>query len=95
VKNIPFDDMTTSNEMFGHLMDQSAEKTKWNRDTALTLLNEADWLEDLATKYRHLAAVLVLEGQEFSKHTADLLAMEFPMTDGDEPSEEEEEEPDE
>lgn len=68
-----------STGMFGHLMDQSSEKTKWNRDVALRLLEEANWLEDLAEKYRHLAGTLILEAQDFGAHTADLLAMEFPM----------------
>lgn len=90
-REIEFEDMDSTG-MYGNLMDASAEKTKWNRDVALKLLGEADWLEDLASKYRHLAAVLVLEGQEFSAHTADLLAMEFPMTDPAEPEVSEEDE---
>ncbi len=96
-KEIPFEELDSSTEMYGHLMDMSAEKVKWNKDTALTLLKEADWLEDLATKYRHLAAIIILEAQEFSSKTADLLAMEFPMgPDNTEPEDpNEEEEPDE
>lgn len=86
MKETPYEDMDSTG-MFGHLMDQASEKTKWNRDVALKLLDEANWLEDLAEKYRHLAGILVLEGQEFSRHTADLLAMEFPMTGNEDGSE--------
>jgi hypothetical protein len=43
------------------------------------LMDQADWLEDLAEKYRHLAATMILEAQDFGKNTADLLAKEFPM----------------
>lgn len=73
-----FEDMDSTG-MFGHLIDQSSEKIKWNRETALQLLKEADWLEDLASKYRHLAGTLVMEAQDFSNHTADLITSEFPM----------------
>lgn len=73
-----FEEMDSTG-MFGHLMDQSSEKVKWNRSVAVQLLEEADWLEDLAEKYRHLAATLILEAQDFSKNTADLLSKEFPM----------------
>lgn len=85
-KEIPFEEMDSTG-MYGHLIDQSVEKTKWNRDVALKLLEEADWLEDLAEKYRHLAGTLVIEAQEFGAHTADLLTYEFPMTEP--PTEEE------
>jgi hypothetical protein len=73
-----FEEMDSTG-MFGHLMDQSSEKMKWNRSVAVQLLEEADWLEDLAEKYRHLAATMILEAQDFGKNTADLLAKEFPM----------------
>lgn len=73
-----FEEMDSTG-MFGHLMDQSSEKMKWNRDVALKLLEEASWLEDLAEKYRHLAGTLILEAQDFGNHTAELLAAEFPM----------------
>lgn len=85
-KQVPFEEMDSTG-MYGHLMDQASEKTKWNRDVALKLLDEANWLEDLAEKYRHLAGTLVLEAQEFGQHTADLLTYEFPMTDPEEPKE--------
>lgn len=74
-----FEEMDSTG-MFGHLVDNAADKVKWNRDVAIRMLEEADWLEDLATKYRHIAATLILEAQEFSNHTAEFLAMEFPMT---------------
>jgi len=88
-KEIPFEEQDSTG-MYGHFMDMSSEKTMWNRDVALKFLAEASWLEDLAEKYRHAAATLILEAQEFSAHTADLLAMEFPMTDPEEPKDYEE-----
>lgn len=83
MKEIPFEELDSTG-MFGHLMDNAAEKVKWNKAKALELLEEADWLEDLATKYRHLAATMILEAQDFGNETAKLLAMEFPMTDPEE-----------
>jgi hypothetical protein len=85
-KEIPFEEQDSTG-MYGHFMDMSSEKTMWNRDVALKFLAEADWLEELAEKYRHAAATLILEAQEFSSHTADLLAMEFPMKDSQESNE--------
>lgn len=79
--NMPEFEEMDSTGMFGHLIDQSTDKMKWNRDVALRLLEEANWLEDLAEKYRHLAGTLILEAQDFSNHTADLLIKEFPMED--------------
>lgn len=79
-----FEEMDSTG-MFGHLIDQSSEKMKWNRNVALQLLQEANWLEDLAEKYRHLAGTLVLEAQDFGNHTADLLVKEFPMEGSDGP----------
>lgn len=83
MKEIPFEDLNSTG-MFGHFMDMSSEKTKWNRDVAIKFLAEADWLEDMAEKYRHAAATLILEAQAFSNHTADMLAAEFPMDDVEE-----------
>lgn len=73
-----FEEMDSTG-MFSHLMDQTSEKVKWNRAVAIQLLEEADWMEDLATKYRHLAATMILEAQEFGRMAGDLLAKEFPM----------------
>lgn len=79
-KAVEFEDMDSSG-MFGHLMDDSAAKSKHARDSALRLLEMAQEWEDRATKLRHLAAVLILEAQEFAGEVGDILAMEFPMGD--------------
>ncbi len=81
-KRVEFEDMDSSG-MFGHLMDDSAEKSKHARDSALKLLEMANDWEDRASKLRHLAAVLILDAQEFAAQTGDLLAIEFPMGDVD------------
>lgn len=79
-RKIEFEEMD-SNGMFGHLMDDSAEKSKHARDSALRLLEMADAWEERASKLRHLAAVMILEAQVFAGEVGDILAMEFPMGD--------------
>ena len=88
-KAVPFEDMN-SNGQFGNLMDDSAEKTQWNRKVAMELLEMATAHEDYAEKLRHTAATLILEAMDFAEETATFLAMEFPMS-GDAPEEPEEE----
>lgn len=85
-----FEDMG-SNDQFSHLMDDSAEKIAHARDSAMSLLEMASEWEDRATKLRHLAAVLILEAQEFAGEVGDLLAMEFPMSGDDSEPEDEDE----
>lgn len=91
---VEFEDMDSSG-MFGHLMDDSAEKSKHARDSALKLLEMANEWEDRASKLRHLAAVLILEAQEFAGEVGDILAMEFPMGPDESESEVDEEPEDE
>lgn len=86
MSDVVFEDMD-SNGMFAHLMDDSAEKMKWNRSQAIRLLEMATELDERAEKLRHLAAVLILEAQEFAHETAELLTMEFPMGDDESESE--------
>lgn len=93
-KAVEFEDMDSTG-MFGHLMDDSAEKSKHARDSALRLLEMAQAWEDRASKLRHLAAVLILEAQEFAGEVGDILAMEFPMGDVEEESEDTEVDEDE
>jgi hypothetical protein len=93
-KHVEFEDMDSTG-MFGHLMDDSAEKSKHARDSALRLLEMAQEWEDRASKLRHLAAVMILEAQAFAGDVGDILAMEFPMGDQDETETEEEAENDE
>jgi hypothetical protein len=69
----------TSNDLFAELMDDSADKMNHARAVALDLLELANGLEARAEKMRHLAALMILEAQEFAGETADLLSMEFPM----------------
>lgn len=88
-KHVEFEDMDSSG-MFGHLMDDSAEKSKHARDSALRLLEMAQEWEDRASKLRHLAAVLILDAQEFAAQTGDLLSIEFPMGDVEEDAEDDE-----
>lgn len=73
-----FEEMQT-NEVFGHLMDDASEKSQHARAVAIELLELALGLEERAEKYRHLAALMVLDAQEFAGSVGDLLAMEFPM----------------
>ena len=88
-KSIPFEEMD-SNGQFGNLMDDSAEKTQWNRKVAMELLEMATAHEDYAEKLRHTAATLILEAMDFANETATFLSMEFPMSsDDEEPGEEE------
>jgi hypothetical protein len=82
-KSIPFEEMDSTG-MFSYLMDDSADKMAWNKRVALELLQQATSYEDRAERLRHLAATMILEAQEFAAEAADLLAMEFPMSGGDE-----------
>jgi hypothetical protein len=93
-KAVEFEDMDSSG-MFGHLMDDSAEKSKHARDSALQLLEMAQAWEDRASKLRHLAAVLILEAQEFAGEVGDILSMEFPVGDVESESETDEDTEDE
>lgn len=81
-----FEEMS-SNDAFSHLMDDSAEKVAHSREAAMLLLEMAKNWEDRASKLRHLAAVLILEAQEFAGEVGDLLAIEFPMGPVDSESE--------
>lgn len=69
----------TSNDVYADLMDDAADKSRHARDVALSLLELAAGLEVRAEKMRHLAALMILEAQEFATETSDLLLMEFPM----------------
>lgn len=91
-REIPFEEMN-STSMYSHLMDDSAQKMAWNKNSALELLAMADAWEERAEKLRHLAATLILDAQDFASEVGDLLAMEFPMTGGDEEEPEGEDEP--
>lgn len=87
-KEIPFEEMD-STSMYSHLMDDSAEKMAWNKATALNLLDMASAWEERAEKLRHLAATLILDAQDFASEVGDLLAMEFPMSGGEDETGEE------
>ena len=82
-REIPFEEMD-STSMYSHLMDDSADKMAWNKAQALELLAMADAYEERAEKLRHLAATLILDAQDFANEVGNLLAMEFPMSNGDE-----------
>lgn len=88
MSDLSFEEMD-SNQMFAHLMDDSAEKMAWNRAAALELLEMASAYEERAEKLRHLAATMILEAQAFAEETGNLLAMEFPMSDVEESDEDE------
>lgn len=77
----------TSNDMFAHLMDNSADKMAHARSVALELLDMASSHEERAENLRHLAALMILEAQSYAEESANLLTMEFPMS---EPEEDEE-----
>lgn len=83
------DEIETSSEMFAELMDDSAEKMQHSRMVAMELLEIANSLEQRAEKMRHLAALMILEAQDFAEETGKLLTMEFPMAPIDEEEEEE------
>lgn len=75
-----------STDAFGDLIDDAHEKTKWNRQTAMDLLEKANEIErqaaETADKLRNLAGLLVLEAQAFAEDTANYLMAEFPMEEG-------------
>lgn len=80
VKKIPFEEMG-SNDAIGHLMDENADMIKHARDSAMKLLQMASEHDERATKLRHLAAVLILEAQEYAGEVSELLEIEYPMGD--------------
>lgn len=83
-----------SNGQFGVLLDENMDMIQHSRDSAMQLLELANRHQEVAEKYRHLAAVLILEAQAQAEENADLLAMEFPMEDlQPEAGEEEDDEP--
>jgi hypothetical protein len=86
---LEFEEMDSTGQ-FSHLMDDSAEKVAHARSSALDLLEMANAWEERASKLRHLAAVLILEAQEFAGEVGDLLAMEFPMDSDESESEDSE-----
>jgi hypothetical protein len=79
MSSLEFEEMDSSGQ-FAHLMDDSAEKMAWTRS--------ADAYEERAEKLRHLAATLILDAQAFAEDIGTFLAMEFPMTGGEEEEEE-------
>jgi hypothetical protein len=87
MSSLEFEEMDSSGQ-FAHLMDDSAEKMAWNRSAAVDLLAMADAYEERAEKLRHLAATLILDAQAFAEDIGTFLAMEFPMTGGEEEEEE-------
>jgi hypothetical protein len=89
-----FEDLN-SNDQFGVLLDENADMIQHSRDAALQLLEMANRHQETADKYRHLAAVLILEAQEQAAENATLLALEFPMKDLTVEEEEEDDESDE
>lgn len=68
----------TAEEMNGHLIDGAAEKVQWGRAMATEFLEYADQLEDRAEKFRHLAALMILEAQNYASEVSTLLSAEFP-----------------
>lgn len=73
----------TAEDQFSQLIDGAAEKVQWARNQAKLFLEHADMLEERAEQYRHLAALMILEGQGYATEIADLMASEYPMTDPD------------
>jgi hypothetical protein len=82
----------TAQDQFSQLIDGAAEKVQWARDQANAFLAHADDLENRAEQYRHLAALMILEGQGYAGEIADLMSAEYPMTNPDGPEEELEDE---
>lgn len=74
----PFDQVATD------LIDDAADKVKWNRKQANKLLDRANEIEEMAAitadKMREAAAALIMEAQAHAELTSDILAAEFPMT---------------
>lgn len=83
----PFDEVATD------LIDDSRDKVQWARKQANKLLAKAEDVEEMAaitaSKYRELAASLIMEAQGFADGVADILIAEYPMNDslGDEDDE--------
>jgi hypothetical protein len=78
----------TSEEQFSQLIDDAAEKVQWARAQANAFLEHADSLENRAEQYRHLAALMILEGQGYATEIADLMSAEYPMTEVEEDEDE-------
>lgn len=74
----PFDEVATD------LMDDSADKVRWNRKQANKLLDKANDIEEMAAitaeKYREAAASLIMEAQAHADCISEILAAEYPMT---------------
>lgn len=90
-KRKPFEEMD-SNQAIGHLLDENADMIQHARDSAFKLLEMANNHEERATKLRHLAAVLILEAQNYAGEVAELMEIEFPMGDYESQADSEEEE---
>lgn len=74
----PFDEVATD------LIDDAADKVRWNRRQADKLLRKADEIEEQAAitaeKFREAAASLILEAQTHADTISDILTAEYPMT---------------
>lgn len=97
-KQKAFEEME-SGEMYGHMMDNSADMVKNSKDLAIRLLESAQEDEDRAEKKRHMAAVLILEAQNYAAEIGEYISMEFrtdllpdSLTGEEETTEEEEDE---
>lgn len=75
----PFDEVATD------LIDDTADKVKWNRKQADKFLAKANEIEEMAAitadKYREAAAALIIEAQAHADNISDILAAEYPMSD--------------
>lgn len=73
----PFDEVATD------LINDANEKVMWARKQANKFLAKADDIEETAaitaSKYRELAASMILEAQGFADGVSDILIAEFPM----------------
>lgn len=74
----PFDDVATD------MIDDAADKVRWNRKQANKLLEKANEIEEMAAitaeKYREAAASLIMEAQVHANFVSDILDAEYPMT---------------
>lgn len=74
----PFDEVATD------LIDDAADKVRWNRKQANKLLDKANEIEEQAAitadKYREAAASLIMEAQSHADCISGILEAEYPMS---------------
>lgn len=72
-------DEETASEQFKSLMEDANQALLWAKEKAEEFLAYANELEERASRYRQLAATMIIEAREYADEMATLLLAEFPM----------------